>query len=66
MVKHSTTWIEIPLALLSALVLFVLANDNLIDHADISTITRGDGIILLLFFAIFMGYIIQSALKIDI
>ena len=62
-VKHSTTWIEIPLALLSALVLFVLASDNLIDHTGFTSITRGDGIILLLFFAIFMGYIIQSALK---
>jgi cation:H+ antiporter len=62
-VKKSTTWIEIPLAFLSALVLFVLASDNLIDNASVSTITRGDGIILLFFFAIFMGYIIQSALK---
>ena len=62
-VKHSTTWIEIPLALLSALVLFVVASDQLIDHDQLSIITRGDGIILLLFFAIFMGYIIQMALK---
>lgn len=62
-VKHSTTWIEIPLALLSAIVIFVIASDNLIDHTGISIITRVDGIILLLFFAIFMGYIIQSALK---
>jgi len=62
-VKQSTTWIEIPLALLSAIVVFVVASDKLIDHDIASVITRVDGIILLLFFAIFMGYIVQSALK---
>lgn len=62
-VKQSTTWIEIPLALLSAIVVFVVASDKLIDHDITSVITRVDGIILLLFFAIFMGYIVQSALK---
>lgn len=62
-VKHSTTWIEIPLALLSAVVVFVIASDKLIDHDIVSVISRGDGIVLLLFFTIFMGYVIQTALK---
>lgn len=62
-VKHSTTWIEIPLALLSAVVLLVVASDTWINHDVSSVINRGDGIILLLFFAIFMGYVIQTALK---
>jgi len=56
MVKKNTTWIEVPLAFLSGLVVFILANDALIDKKTISVLTRIDGIILLLFFSIFMAY----------
>jgi cation:H+ antiporter len=55
-VKSNTTWIEIPLALLAATAVLFLANDKIIDGAAISSISRIDGLILLLFFAIFMAY----------
>lgn len=55
-VKSGTTWIEVPLTLLSALVILVLANDIVINGEPGSLISRGDGIVLLLFFTIFMAY----------
>jgi cation:H+ antiporter len=65
-VKSSTTWIEIPLALLATVVMLVVANDVLLDAGTPSVISRTDGIVLLLFFAIFLAYNIQLALKGDI
>lgn len=59
-IRHSTIWKEIPLGILSMLVLIVIANDRLIDAASTNVISRGDGIVLLLFFAIFMAYIYSS------
>ncbi len=55
-VKSATTWIEIPLSLLAALVVFLMASDILFDNAAVSVITRTDGIILLLFFIVFLAY----------
>ncbi len=55
-VSNNTVWKEIPLSLLAALVVFACINDQLIDGADVSVISRIDGIILLFFFVIFMYY----------
>lgn len=60
-VKSSTTWKEIPFALLAILVTAVLANDVLFSGAAESFLTRGDGLVLLGFFAIFMYYIFGIA-----
>lgn len=60
-VKRNTTWKEIPLNLLAAIVLFVMANDMLIDGASGSILTRIDGMILMLFFVIFIYYTIGLA-----
>ncbi|MDA3810755.1 MAG: hypothetical protein PF518_10575, partial [Spirochaetaceae bacterium] len=57
-VQNKTTWIEIPLCFLSAVVVAVLVNDIFLDHDDINILSRIDGIILLLFFIIFMVYTI--------
>jgi len=62
-VKKNTTWIEIPLCLLSAIVVIVVANDIIIDRADSSQISRIDGLIMLLFFAIFLVYNITLSFK---
>jgi cation:H+ antiporter len=64
-VKTNTTWIEIPLSLLAASILLVMANDLLIDQSGVSAVTRTDGIVLLFFFLIFMVYNMQMALKGD-
>ena len=53
-VKDNTTWKEIPLTIISALVVFFLVNDNLIDKAGISQISRADGLVMLMFFIIFL------------
>lgn len=58
-VKSSTTWIEIPLCFLSALLVLVTANDILIDGSEGSVISRTDGIIFIFFFIIFLVYNFQ-------
>jgi cation:H+ antiporter len=64
-VQKNTTWIEIPLSLLAALVVLVLANDMLLDNDSANAITRTEGIVLLLFFLIFIGYNIKVAMSGD-
>ena len=55
-VKTSTTWIEVPLSVLSAILVFVVANDRLIDGRADSVISRVDGIVMILFFLVFISY----------
>lgn len=57
-VKHTTISKEIPFALLAVGAVFILANDYLIDGFGKSFISRGDGLILIGFFAIFLYYTI--------
>ncbi len=52
---------EIPLVILSALAIFFCANDMLFDSGSENVISRIDGVILLLFFAIFMRYTFSIA-----
>ncbi|MEN3042079.1 MAG: calcium/sodium antiporter [Fervidobacterium sp.] len=56
-VRHSTLRKEIPLSLIAAISILALGNKQP------SIITRGDGVVLLLFFAIFMSYIFEMAKK---
>ncbi|QJR22053.1 hypothetical protein BREVNS_1303 [Brevinematales bacterium NS] len=58
-VKSNTTWIEIPLCILSAVIVFIVANDVLITKVGVSLIDRIDGIVLLFFFVIFLVYNVQ-------
>ena len=52
---------EIPMVILSSAVLLVMANSPLLDGSSSSVITRVDGIVLLLFFAVFMRYTFSQA-----
>ncbi|MGW8184526.1 MAG: calcium/sodium antiporter [Candidatus Moraniibacteriota bacterium] len=54
--KENTIWKEIPLSLLAAILLGVMANDLRIDGATYSGLTRTDGIALISFFVIFIYY----------
>lgn len=55
--KKNTVWKEIPLSLLAALILGIMANDILIDNNTFfSGLTRIDGIVLIAFFIIFLYY----------
>lgn len=51
---------ELPLVILSSVVLLIMGNAPLLDGGS-KTLTRVDGLILLLFFIIFMRYTISSA-----
>jgi len=61
-VKKSTIWKEIPFSLLAGVVLLVLANDFILDQST-SFLSRVDGVILLLFFLLFMYYTYELAIK---
>lgn len=55
-VKKGTISKEIPLSLLATVILWLLANDMMIDGFDSSVLTRIDGGVLLAFFIIFIYY----------
>jgi len=61
-IKKSTVWKEIPFSLLGTIVLMVIANDLLIDKIGASSLTRIDGIVLILFMSIFMYYLLSTAI----
>lgn len=58
-IKKSTIWKEIPFAFLAVLVLFLMSNKTLFNGKSSNIVTRIDGIILLVFFAIFLYYIFE-------
>ncbi len=64
-VTRGTVWKEIPLSLLAAFVLGILANDQLIDKAGLSVLTRIDGIVFICFFCIFIYYTFSIAKRIE-
>ena len=61
-VQSSTVWKEIPISFLAIVVLFILGNDFYFQHTG--TVSRLDGILLLLFFAGFLWYVYKQ-LKTD-
>lgn len=65
-VKRNTTFKEIPLTVLAVVAVGVLANDFLIDKIPQSILSRGDGMILLLFFVIFLCYIFTISKSSDV
>ncbi|MFZ2258216.1 MAG: calcium/sodium antiporter [Clostridiaceae bacterium] len=60
-VKSQTIRKEIPFALLAAIVLFLLISDIQLQNYDINAISRTEGLVLLLFFAIFLYYVFEVA-----
>ncbi|MEX0995537.1 MAG: calcium/sodium antiporter [Flavobacteriaceae bacterium] len=55
-VKSSTTWYEIPLSLLAAVVVLAITADIFLGGSTQNIISRSDAIVLLLFFTIFLVY----------
>ena len=55
-ITRNTLRKEIPLSILSSIVLLICANDIIINRATYNVISRTDGLLLLCFFDIFMGY----------
>lgn len=60
-IGRSTLSKEIPLVILSSLVLWFCSADMLIDGADGNVVSRADGLVLLAFFLIFMRYTFSIA-----
>jgi cation:H+ antiporter len=62
-VQHSTVWREIPFSLIAAIILFVFASNYLpIDNSQ-KALSVTEGIILLLFFSVFLYYVFEMARK---
>ena len=53
--EKNTVWREIPFSLLAVLVLFIVCNDSIFSDTN-NILSRSDGLILLLFFIIFLVY----------
>ena len=64
-IERSVMINEIPLVILSSLVLLVMGNAPLLDGASERLLTRVDGILLLFFFVIFMRYTFSRAKSSD-
>ncbi|MBU0598011.1 calcium/sodium antiporter [Patescibacteria group bacterium] len=55
-VKHSTVWKEVPLALLAMVLVFFMGNDIWLDGASRDLLSRTDGFLLISVFIIFLYY----------
>jgi cation:H+ antiporter len=64
-VTMGTVWKEIPFSLLSVIALGVMVNGQLINNTGQNSLERSDGLLLLLFFIIFIYYTFSIASKMD-
>lgn len=60
-VKDNTVKKELPITLLMTAIFVVLLSDKLFDKGFSNTFTRSDGIVILLFFLVFVYYLIKMA-----
>ena len=58
-VKNNTIKKELPITLMLTLAFSVLLSDHLFDKGLTNNLTRGDGIILILFFGVFLYYLMK-------
>ncbi len=63
-VQSSTAWKEIPFSFFALILLFLLANDKLVFHRNISWLSRFDSFIMLIAFILFLLYVFKQ-LKYD-
>jgi cation:H+ antiporter len=64
-VTEGTVWKEIPFSLLTIIALGIMVNGPFIDNAEQAILSRSDGLLLLLFFIIFIYYSCSIALNVD-
>lgn len=60
-VKRNTTWLEIPLSFLAALIVLVVSSDMFLDNQPANVVSRTEGIILIGLFLIFLVYNVELA-----
>ena len=58
-VKNNTVKKELPITLLITALFAVLLSDSIFDNKIVNTFTRSDGVVLLLFFLVFIYYLIS-------
>lgn len=59
-VKNATVKKELPITILLSTILFVVMNDMLLSNSSANSLTRSDGIIIILFFLVFVYYLIST------
>ena len=59
-VKDNTVHKEIPITILISMLLMAVSFDNMFDKVNINMISRTDGLIILLFFSVFVYYLFNS------
>ncbi|MFZ7112690.1 MAG: calcium/sodium antiporter [Desulfatiglandales bacterium] len=64
-VGKGTVWKEIPLSLMAAILLGLMANDRWIDKATVSALTRVDGLVFIAFFVVFLYYSFSIAKRVE-
>ena len=60
-VKNNTVKKELPITMLITCLFAVLLSDSLFDKGMVNQFTRSDGVVLILFFAVFLYYLIKMA-----
>ncbi len=60
-VKNNTVKKELPITMLITCLFAVLLSDSIFDKGMINQFTRSDGVVLILFFAVFLYYLIKMA-----
>lgn len=60
-VKNNTVRKELPITMLITTLFVVLLSDNLFDKNMVNAFTRSDGVVLILFFSVFIYYLISIA-----
>ena len=62
-VERSIISREIPMMLLATAAFFILSCDRILDHGETDTLTRSNGMVLLLLFAVFIYYTVSGILQ---
>lgn len=62
-VKNTTTRKELPITLMITSAFAVLISDNIFDKNLSNSFTRGDGLVLILFFGVFLYYLVSMAMR---
>lgn len=60
-VKKGTIWHDIPFSMIAGVVLMLLCMDTLLSGGKRDVLSRADGVVLMMFFAIFMSYTFSLA-----
>lgn len=60
-IKKSVMTIEIPMVLLSSVIILILGSSVVLDHTQANIISRVEGLLLLIFFLLFMRYTFATA-----